>query len=98
VPPLPETAWQVSAGYAVSCHAWEDGYTAFHSGSGDTHLLDHLTGEVLSFLLLQPLSLDELTRTITGKAPAELGGDSAQALDNALASLQRVHLIEPVHP
>jgi PqqD family protein of HPr-rel-A system len=94
----PSPRWQVAPGYAVRSHAWEDGYTAFHSGSGDTHLLDHLTGEVLSCLLRQPLSLDELARTITGKASAELDNDSAQALDNALASLQRVYLIEPVHP
>jgi len=98
MPQLPETAWRVSVGYAISCHAWEDGYTAFHSGSGDTHLLDHLTGEVLSCLLRQPLSLDELAQTITGKTFAELDDGSAQALDNALASLQRVYLIEPVHP
>ncbi|MBT9612847.1 MAG: HPr-rel-A system PqqD family peptide chaperone [Burkholderiales bacterium] len=79
-------------------HAWKDGYTAFHSGTGDTHLLDHLTGEVLSCLLRQPLSLEELTSSITGKASAELDSDSVQAFENALASLQRVQLIEPVHP
>lgn len=90
--------WRVTAGYAVSSHPWEDGYTAFHSGSGDTHLLDQFTGEVLSCLLRQPLSLEELARCITGNASAELDDDSAQALDNALASLQRVYLIEPVHP
>lgn len=90
--------WQVAPDHAVHSHAWEDGYTAFHSGSGDTHLLDQLTGEVLSCLLRQPLSFDELARSITGKASAELDDDSAQALDNALASLRRVYLIEPVHP
>lgn len=93
-----DSAWRVAVGYAIFNNAWEDGYTAFHSGSGDTHLLDHLTGEVLSCLLRQPLSLDGLVRCITGKASAELDDDSAQAIDNALASLQRVYLIEPVHP
>lgn len=90
--------WRVAANYVIRCHRWEDGYSAFHSGSGDTHLLDHYTGEVLSSLLRQPLSLDELAQSIAGKTAAELDNDSAESLENALASLQRVYLIEPVRP
>jgi len=87
--------WRAVPDHKVCVNEWEDGFTVFHSGSGDTHLLDHFTGRVLSCLLRQPMSLDELARSVAGQPLAQLDQDTAQALDSALASLHRVHVIEP---
>jgi PqqD family protein of HPr-rel-A system len=91
----PRVRWQVTPDYAVRVHEWEDGFTTFHGGSGDTHLLDHLTGKVLSCLLQQPMSLDDLARSVAAQALAQLDESHAQALESALAALHRVHVIEP---
>ena len=90
-------AWRTAAGYQVFCNAWPDGYSAFHSGRGDTHLLDHHTGEALSCLLRQPMSFDELALALTGNTSPEPDSENARALDNALNSLRQVYLIEQDH-
>jgi PqqD family protein of HPr-rel-A system len=91
----PSSRWQVSPGYAIRAHKWEDGYTVFHGGSGDTHLLDHFTGQILSSLLRQPMSLDDLARSVAGEPLAQLDDSTAHALDSAVAALHRVHVVEP---
>jgi PqqD family protein of HPr-rel-A system len=91
----PSSCWRTLPGYIVRADEWEDGYTVFHSGSGDTHLLDRFTGQVLSSLLQQPMSLDELARSVAGESFSQLDERTAQALDSALVALHRVHVIEP---
>lgn len=92
---VPGERWQVADPHRIRMHGWEDGYTVFHGGSGDTHLLDSFTGEVLSCLLKQPMDLDELARTLAGQALAELEPEERAALEQALTALQRIHLAEP---
>lgn len=85
--------WCVAAS-GVRLTPWEDGYTVFHAGSGDTHLLDPFVGQVLSCLLSQPMTLDELAQAMAGQGLADLGRDEITALEQALAALERVHLVE----
>lgn len=94
---MADRRWRVSS-HGIRLHAWEDGYTAFHVGSGDTHLLDPFTGEVLSCFMGRPLNRDELAQAMFGQATPELAAQEGEALERALAALLRVHLIEPLEP
>ncbi|MEJ5209896.1 MAG: HPr-rel-A system PqqD family peptide chaperone [Burkholderiales bacterium] len=86
--------WRVNPAHGVRVTAWEDGYTVFHAASGDTHLLDPFTGQVLSCLLEHPMDLDELARALAGRPAAALASGERDALEKALAALARVHLAE----
>ena len=95
---LAPSRWQSIRGQQVLLQRWDDGYTAFHAGSGDTYLLNHLTGEVLSCLLQQPLSCDALAQRVLGENGAKLDSDSLEIIQSAIDDLRRAHMIEPLAP
>ncbi|MEO1767721.1 HPr-rel-A system PqqD family peptide chaperone [Thiobacter aerophilum] len=91
---MTDVRWRVNPTHRVRLTPWEDGYTAFHGASGDTHLLDPFTGQVLSCLLDHAMDLDELARALVDRPVAELASEEREALERALAALARAHLAE----
>lgn len=83
--------WRIAP--EVRLAAWEDGYTVFHTPSGDTHLLDPFAGQVLSCLQNGPMGLEALALALMDRPLAALGSDERAAMETALAALERVHLV-----
>jgi PqqD family protein of HPr-rel-A system len=70
----------------------------FNTGSGDTHLLDSLSGEVLRILQQFPLSASELTVRVATTLGLEVEHVSLSRIDDLLAQFSALGLIESVQP
>ncbi len=90
--------WRWVAGASLQFHAWEgeDLVLVFQAASGDTHLLDALSAEVLQRLRDGPLCPEVLwlqVRDHTGSSPDDFPPERLQTI---LSSLEQLELIERV--
>lgn len=89
--------WRVQDSSSLCWRAWDEERVVFHPASGDTHLLDPFTAEVLRALEDCPATASELTRLF---APACDGVDEfalRERIQNLLARFHDLGLIEPTH-
>ena len=90
--------WRLSRGSSLIWKAWDDEYVVFNAGSGNAHLLDALTGEVLKGLESVGADAGQLVRALA----ADLGIDPTDQLergvDRAIGQLHLAGLIERVTP
>ncbi len=73
---------------------WGDQLVVFHAGSGDTHLLDALAGQVLDCLRRSPATLDELAEQLPPGSGLGSPDELRQALARVLDELSKHGLIE----
>ncbi len=90
--------WRWAAGVSLTFYAWQEEpfVLVFQPASGDTHLLDRLSGEVLCLLGCQPRTMQEVWQQLlaqTGLAAEELPLDR---LEKILGQLEQLELIERV--
>lgn len=90
--------WQWLDRAPLAIHTWpgEPFALVFHPATGDTHLVDLLSAEVLRLLESGPLPEDQLWHqllTQTGFSPEELPSSRFQSI---LTQLERLNLIERV--
>jgi len=52
--------WRVTAGWDLLWQFWDGEFVVFNTGSGDTHVLDVFSGEVLRSIEQQPASAAEI--------------------------------------
>ena len=90
--------WQVTRGRRLFWKVWDDEFVFYDVASGDTHLIDIVSGEALKNLINSPASAGELSAKI--ESAFELAGDTnlSTHLANLLTKLQELGLIEPAHP
>ena len=90
--------WRLSRGSSLIWKAWDDEYVVFNAGSGNAHLLDALTGEVLKGLETTGADAGQLARVLA----ADLGVDPTEELERgigrAIGQLHLAGLIERVSP
>lgn len=91
----PPTRWTATASYPLRWHTWGDGrYVVYHSGSGDTHMLNEVAAEVLRQLDGQAVAVPD----VTVRVAAALEADSAMLaphIDQLVPYLEDLGLIEP---
>ena len=76
--------------------SWQDGDVVFNARSGNTHLLTPLAAQVLHKLARQPATSFELARGLAADAALESGEDLVKSVEQLLANLDELGLIEPV--
>jgi PqqD family protein of HPr-rel-A system len=86
--------WQIAPGQQLASWGWNDEFVLYNDLSGDTHLLDADSLELLVQLQRAPASIATLvTQLSDGVAP-----DDAAALPDTLATLlaqlQKLYLVE----
>lgn len=95
-PDKADVRWKVCGSSGLCWRAWDDEHVVFHPASGDTHLLNAFTAEVLRALEECPATGSELTQLL---APAcDAGGEPSlrEQIDNLLTRFHELGLIEPV--
>lgn len=85
--------WRIVPGYELLWFESDDGHVVYHSGSGDTHLIDDAAAELLRLLQAGSEAADALAARL-----AEDGVASAEAPEytaRLLHELARLGLVEP---
>jgi PqqD family protein of HPr-rel-A system len=88
--------WKASP--TLQWHSWGDEYAIYNTASGDTHILDLISGQILAILEKQALDIQSLIKA----SESNLGFASNAALTDHIKQLMiQFHdfsLIEPVAP
>lgn len=87
--------WRLSVTSPLPLRVWDGETVVFNPLSGDTHLLDILTGELLRALMTGPASVAALRQTAAEFLEVPDDEQLAQHVGQMLASLDELGLIEP---
>lgn len=87
--------WKVPGSSGLCWRAWDDEHIVFHPASGDTHLLNAFTAEVLHALEECPATGSELAQLLAPACGAEDDAAIREQIDNVLARFHELGLIEP---
>lgn len=89
-----EPKYLVAIKVAVSLIRWQDEYVLYNQLSGDTHLLDGVSGELIELLLKQAMSRDQLLQNLSLWFE-ELNADELNTyLDDFIARFTALDLLE----
>ena len=88
--------WRIAGSEPLRWRCWAGDYVVFNPLSGQTHMLDIVTGRVLRLIDSGISNIDRIRSEIS--AFLEVGDDDrlAQALHDILARLEEAGLISPV--
>ena len=91
----PDTRWRITVAEPFPLRCWEGDYVVYNSLSGDTHLLDIVSGHVLTRILESPAGASELRSRVA--AFLEVPNDAAVDVQvkEILDALDDLGLIEP---
>jgi PqqD family protein of HPr-rel-A system len=92
-----EVLWRVVPAFELHWRCWDDEYIVFNSGSGDTHLFDKDSAEVLQLLEQSPFTEQQLINKIFSSPPGESDEEELQYLKQLLINLHQLGLIEIYH-
>lgn len=88
--------WRVMGRASLRMRCWAGEYVVFNPLSGQTHLLDIVTGEVLRLITLGSPSVDELCFGISRFLDVDDDGRLTQNVSDILRHLEEAALIEPI--
>jgi PqqD family protein of HPr-rel-A system len=86
--------WRVPTGFSLHWQSWDDEFVVYHSGSGDTHLLDVVAAEALQSLQKKPANLSELARKVSASLEIKLDDKLSAYLERLLSDFHRLGLVE----
>jgi PqqD family protein of HPr-rel-A system len=87
--------WKIRHGSALLWRSWDDEFLVFDTVSGDTHLLDRVSGEALRSLESFPSSIAALSHRLGSTLELEPNQDLAGHIANLILRLKDLGLIEP---
>lgn len=91
-----ETVWRITQGSELLWKRLEDDFLVYDTGSGNTHLLDLLSGNILQFIQsCRPTTRDLCAHMDSTRLPPHRNPSSSY-LENLLERFQRLGLVEPV--
>lgn len=82
----------------LSWRQWDGDYVVFNPASGDTHVLDIATGEVLMRLAAGPASIEEIADRLAAFLDVDKDSGLAEAATEMVRKLDELGLIEPATP
>ena len=88
--------WRVARSGPVRWRCWAGDYVVFNPLSGQTHLLDIVTGHVLKFIMCESSSVGELRSEISTFLEVEDDDHLATTISEILIRLDEAELIEPM--
>jgi PqqD family protein of HPr-rel-A system len=86
----------VTTGCDLLWRFWDGEYVVFNTGSGDTHVLDAFSGEVLKSLQQCPATASEIAGRLGNAFAFKVEDVPAERLDQVLAEFHTLGLIESV--
>ena len=93
--PTRNVVWQVSEGSRLLWKSWDDEYVVFDDGSGYTHVLDLVAGEVLKVLEEAPADPSQLTRRVASRLDLTPDPKLVGRVQETIRKFQEVGLVEP---
>lgn len=88
--------WRVTTGCELLWRFWGEEYVVFNTGSGDTHVLDAFSGEVLKGLQQCPATASEIAIRLVNTWAVTVEDVPVERLEPVLAEFHALGLIEPV--
>ena len=93
----PET-WRITQGCQLLWHTWDEEYVIFNTSSGDTHLLDKVSGEILKILEEQSTDLAQLVVKSVERLGLDPNPANTSRIEDLIAKFCELDLIEPALP
>lgn len=90
--------WELAEGCRLHWICWDDEYVVFDEGSGDTHLLDLLSGEVLKVLQQSPGVEQVLIERVVARLGLVLDVHLQCRVREAIEKFRYVGLVERTPP
>lgn len=91
---LKNSWWRISGGFEIIHHCFGEQYAVYHSGSGDTHLLDEAGFFVLNAINHGTSTCSELAEKLSTQFEFESTQQSREFLNTLLGEFQKLSLIE----
>ena len=93
-------AWQLTAPTELQWVQWGDEWVLYHGATGDTHLLEPLSVELLQTLQRAPATAAELVEDLAhdGDGDEEMCRRLSTYIDSLIATLARFGVIERGDP
>ena len=90
-----ESVWRIAARQDILWRNWDGDYVVFGSLSGETHILDIVSGKALERIMERPSSVPEIRSDIADFLEVENDEELASAVAKILQRLEDAALIEP---
>lgn len=91
--------WRILPDIKLHWYSWGDEFSVYHSGSGDTHLIDLTTANVVKELgrcTIAGIGTDELAQIIAATDGVDCDQALIQHIEQMLDSLHQLNIIERV--
>lgn len=86
----------MTKGHSLIWRNWdEESFLVYHTGSGDTHLLNRVTAEVLRQLERADADVGELAHRVAQSFEVEADDEFVQQIEQLLAHLDELGLVDP---
>jgi len=86
--------WQMTSGFELLWHTWDDESVVYHTGSGDTHLLDTIAMSALMALENKALTVAELVEKVSKHCAINPDPAFFESITQLISSFNRLGLIE----
>lgn len=96
ISPSGEHLWRITQGCELCWRSWNEEFVVYNSGSGDTHLLDLLSAEILKKIEEAPVSSKALEEWVAGEVAADSIPEISGYVSKLLLQLHSLALIEAV--
>ena len=94
-PPVSRGRWALTRQAPLIWQSWDDNeYVVYSSASGDTHLINEVTAEVLRQLERSELEFSELARNVAETLGTELNRETETYVARLLVYLDQIGLVE----
>lgn len=87
--------WKISSDNGLSWRCWDGEYVVFNPASGNTHLLDIASGQVLMTLVAEPTETSRIQEQLAGFLEVDRDDRLVAAVSEILTRLEGLELIEP---
>jgi PqqD family protein of HPr-rel-A system len=89
-------AWRIAPGQTLRRREWQGEHVLYNDLSGDTHLLPDSTVHLLLALQQAPAAAPALAAVLAAEFEADEGEIDAAAVEELLAELAALALVEPL--
>lgn len=89
-----ESRWTVPRWGEFAWATWDEGYSLFDGGTGETHLLNELPAEILRRLAARPHTAAELASALSRECEVEDDGAWRTRILEVLENLALLDLVE----
>ena len=86
--------WRIIDGGALQFRCWDDEWVVYNTLTGDAHLLEAATVEILLALQRNPSDMLSLARFLADSWQCEMNEDFLEEIDRTLSDMRALSLVE----